>query len=550
MPDFRNQNFRRLSEESIARYEEVGTWGSETFVDHFERSLSEYPESKIVGPNRTVSYAELVDEIRRFSTGLQSLGIEAGDVISYQLPNWVTTHVVHMAASRIGAVVNPIIPIYRRSEVSYILGDSESTCIVVPDEFDDFDYPHMVDGIADDASALEQLVVVGDAPSDTESDVEVNGYERLAEHDPADFTRPDISANDIHALCYTSGTTADPKGVLHTHNTLLREEHNTIEIVGLSNESTVFMPSPVTHITGILYALEMPFVEGMDVVLMDDWDPAKGVDLIDEYDCNVTVGATPFLQGILEAAPEDWNCPFRVFACGGADVPPQLVRDATRELNATVMRVYGSTEFPTATWPPLDAPLEKLAETDGPPAPNAVLKIVDLDIREEVGIGEKGELVGHSPELMIGYLGEDLNDEAFEGEWFKTGDLAVRDEDGYIQIAGRKKDIIVRGGENIPVKDVEDRLYGHPAVEEVAVVAMPDPEMQEKGCAYVKVATGSSFDFDDMISHLEKEGIAKQKYPERLEIVDKLPMTASGKIQKNVLREDIAEQLDREPVQR
>lgn len=540
----------RRSEEYIEQYEARGSWGTDTYVDHFERTLDAHGESTLRGPNRTSSFADLEREIERVSAGLQALGLEAGDVLSYQLPNWITTHVVHMAASRIGAVVNPIIPIYRRSEVEYILDDAEAKCIVVADEFRDFDYPAMVDGVAANVGTLEHMVVVGQTSGDVESDLTVSKYDSLSDHDPSGYSRPDLSANDIHALCYTSGTTADPKGVLHSHNTLLCEERNTIDILGLSDETTVFMPSPVTHITGILYALEMPFLEGMDVVLMDQWEPEQAIDLIERHDCDVTVGATPFLQGILEAAPDDWHCPLRVFACGGADVPPQLVRDATRELNTTVQRVYGSTEFPTATWPPLDAPLEKLAETDGRPAPDAELKIVDVDTREEVEVGEKGELVGHSPELMVGYLGQEINDEAFDGKLFKTGDLAVADEDGYIEIAGRKKDIIIRGGENIPVKDVEDRLYEHPAVEEVAVVAMPDPDLQEKGCAYVKVAPGESFTFEEMIHYLGGEGIAKQKFPERLEIVDDFPMTASGKIQKNVLRADIADKLDREPVQR
>jgi cyclohexanecarboxylate-CoA ligase len=549
MPSISDQNLPRLTDEYVERYEAQGTWGDRTYVDHFEKVLSEYGDKRIIGPNRSVSFADVESEVERVSAGLQSLGIGSGDVVSYQLPNWVATHILHMAISRIGGIANPIIPIYRRTEVGYILENSRSKCIIVPDEFRGFEYPEMIENMAGDLPELENMVVVGDTSSDV-ADLTVAEYDSLAQHDSGEFTTPELSVNDIHAVLYTSGTTADPKGVLHTHNTLLCEEKNTIDILALSSETTVFMPSPVTHITGLLYALEMPFVEGMSVVLMDTWDPAEAVDIIDEHDCNITVGATPFLQGLYDEAPDDWDCPLRVFACGGADIPPQLVRDATARLDTTVQRVYGSTEFPTATWPPLDAPLEKLSETDGAPAPDAHLKVVDIDTREEVTEGKKGELVGHSPELMVGYLGETLNEEAFDGKWFKTGDLAVQDAEGYIEITGRKKDIIIRGGENIPVKDVEDRLYEHPAVEEVAVVAMPDPELQEKGCAYIKTKKGKSITFDEMVAYLDEEGIAKQKYPERLEIIDEFPMTASGKIQKNELREDIADKLGMEPVQR
>lgn len=540
----------RLDESHVEKYTETGAWGEETLIDVAEPVFEAHPEKRIVGPRRTMTFGELWDAVRRVSAGLQELGIGAGDVVSYQLPNWTTTNVLHLAATRVGAVCNPIIPIYRGSEVGYILEDAGTDLMVVPDSYDGFDFPGMVGDLAGDCPELEQVVVVGGESRDVHESVETTPFFELRDADPKAFAEPAVDANDVHALLYTSGTTADPKGVLHTHNTLLCEQYNTIDILGLSTETTVFMPSPVTHVTGMLYALEMPFVEGMDLVLMADWDAERAVDLIDRHDCNVTVGATPFLQGIYEAAPDDWQNALRVFGCGGADIPPELVRDATRKLGCTVQRIYGSTEFPTATWPPLDAPLEKLATTDGPAAPDAHLKVVDIDTDEERPRGERGELRGHSPELMVGYLGEELNEEAFEGEWFKTGDLAVMDEDGYIEITGRKKDIIIRGGENIPVKDVEDRLYEHPAIEEVAVVAMPDPEMQEKGCAYVKVREGHEFTFEDMLAHLDEQGIAKQKYPERLEIVEAFPMTASGKIQKNELREDIAEKLGRDPVQR
>ena len=532
----------------VERYTEAGQWGEQTLTDLVEPTLTANPEKRVVGPRRTVTFAELWEAAERVSAGLQDLGVGPGDVVSYQLPNWTTTNVLHLAATRVGAVCNPIIPIYRGSEVEYILEDAGTDLMVVPDTYDGFDFPEMVGEVAGNCPELSHVVVVGGKDHAVHGSVETTPFVELRETDPESFSPPAPDANDVHALLYTSGTTADPKGVLHTHNTLLREQHNTIDTLALSGETTVFMPSPVTHVTGMLYALEMPFLEGMELVLMTDWDAERAVSLVDRYDCNLTVGATPFLQGLCDAAPDDWQNSLRVFGCGGADVPPDLVRQATRTLGCTVQRIYGSTEFPTATWPPLDAPLEKLATTDGSAAPDACLQVVDLDTGEELPAGEQGELVGHSPELMIGYLGEKLNADAFDGKWFRTGDLAVRDEDGYVEITGRKKDIIVRGGENIPVKDVEDRLYEHPAVEQVAVVAMPDQELQEKGCAYVTVAEGHEFTFDDMVAHLDKQNIATQKYPERLETIEEFPATASGKIQKHELRKNIADRVGMDPI--
>lgn len=533
----------------VERYRDGDQWGEATLLDRVEPTLTANPDKRIVGPRGTVTFAELWAAIERVSAGLQELGVRAGDVISYQLPNWTATIVVHLAASRVGAVCNPIVPIYRGSEVGYILQDAGTDVFVVPDGYDGFDFPEMAGDLAGDCPDLDHVVVVGEDREVADS-VETTRLAALRAADPDRFDAPETGADDIHALLYTSGTTADPKGVLHTHNTLLFEQESVMAILALSAETTVFMPSPVTHVTGLLYALEMPFVGGMELVIMSEWEPARAVELVDRYGCNVTVGATPFLQGLCEAAPTDWQNSLRVFACGGADIPPDLVRRATETLGCPVQRVYGSTEFPTATWPPLDAPLEKLATTDGPPARDVHLKVVDLDSGEELPPGEAGELLGHAPELMVGYLGDELNADAFTGTWFHTGDIAVMDEEGYVEITGRKKDIIVRGGENIPVKDVEDRLYEHPAVEEVAVVAMPDPELQEKGCAYVSVAPGHEFTLEEMVAHLDEQDIATQKYPERLEIVDAFPKTASGKIRKNELRADVAATVGMEPVGR
>jgi len=549
MSQYDELDLPRTSAEYVQRYEDDGAWGDETILDHLDRAAADHPDASLVGPNREVRFEELKPEVDRVSAGFQELGVSKGDVVSYQLPNRVDTIVVHLALSRLGAVANPIIPIYRHSEVEYILNDAGSEVVVVPGA-GDFDFPGMIEDVAPDCPALETMVVLGDGPERVDADVEMRPYDSLQAASADDLDAPAVDANDVHALIYTSGTTSDPKGVLHTHNTLLYEERAVATLLGLTDETTVFMASPITHITGVVYALEMPFLSGMDLVVMGEWDPGRAVDLIDEHRCNFTVAATPFLQGIHDAAPADWDNSLRVFGCGGADVPPDLVRKASDKLNCTVQRVYGSTEYPTATWPPLDAPLEKLAETDGSPAPGVRMKVVDIETGEELPPGETGEILVDGPEMMIGYAADELNDDAFEGDWFRTGDLGQLDADGYLEVTGRKKDIIVRGGENIPVKEVEDRLYEHPAVADVAVVAMPDEDLQEKGCAYVQVAEGEAFTFEDMTEWLDSQQIAKQKYPERLEVVDGFPQTASGKIQKADLRERIAEKLGMDPVTR
>lgn len=530
-----------VPEKSVERYKQEGYWTNQSFSDVAEGAFQQYPQQELIGPNRRTTYEELSIEVQAVAASLQNLGIEPGDVVSYQLPNWITATAVHLAISKVGAVANPITPIYRETELEYILRDSGSKCIFVPDEYRDIDYPAMLDKVVSDIPDFERVVVVGEAPEKV-GNVTTDAYNdmRTTEKSPSN---PTVSADDVHLILYTSGTTSDPKGVLHTHNTLLAEERQAINILGLSNETTVFMPSPIGHITGLCYGIEMPFLEGMKVVYMDRWNPEAAVDLIDREGCNVTMAATPFLRDLTHAAPEDWNNSLRVFSSGGAEVPPDLVYEATEKLNCKVHRMYGLTEISTVTWPPLDTNIDICAKTDGPPAPGVSVKIVDEKTREEVPPGDTGELLAYGPELMIGYTDPEINEEAFEGKWFKTGDLASI-ENGYIEIKGRLKDVINRGGETISVKEVEDHLESHPAVSNAAVIAMPDPDLGETGCAYVQVAEGKSFTFDKMVQYIRDAGIAKQKTPERLEIVKELPKTSSGKIEKAVLRADIREKLD------
>lgn len=541
----------RLDEEIIDEYTSEGLWPGRTFVEFHRETLAEYPDRFAHGPNRSVRFSELDEEAERVAAALQDRGFGSGDVISYQLPNWVSTIAVNMAIARIGAVANPIIPIYRGSELRYILNDAGTKCIFVPHEFRNHDYLDMLEDVQPDVDDLEQVVTLEASASDVDpsvSGVDTIRYADLVETASGDVDEPSMTPNDAHVLAYTSGTTGDPKGAIHTHNTICADVVQAMDALDVDEETTIYMPSPVTHVTGLLLGLVMPFMAGSNVVFQDIWDPAEAIELVEEYDCTLTVGATPFLQTVLEAAPEDWDCPLEVFGCGGADVPPGLIYRARDELDCVSFRAYGSTEHLSVTQSTRDTPAEKAAETDGPLPEGVRAKIVDIETRDELPDGEVGELLTQGPDLMVGYLGEELNEEAFEGDWYTSGDLAKFDDDGYLQITGRLGDIIIRGGENIPVSGVEDLLHGHPDIQEVAIVAMPDERMQEKACAYVHLTDGADIELADVVDYLDDHDIAKQKYPERLEVVDSLPKTASGKIKKNRLREDIADKLNMTPV--
>lgn len=387
-----------VSEQRRERYAAEGHWEGRTFPEIAAETLAAYPDSRAVAPDRELSFGELADEVRELAGGLHEAGIRQGDVVSYQLPNWTKTQVVHLALLQLGAVINPIPPNYRRQEVGYILDDADAKCVIVPEGYREFDYVEMVDEIEHETG---RVITVGD-PSRGDSSRGDFSYAELRAAG-SDAPRPDISPNDVHVLAYTSGTTADPKGVLHTHETLLNHHRRIINGVGISEETTMFIASPVTHILGLGYALQVPFISGMDIVLMDRWNPKRAIDVIEDNDCNVMVGTTPFLQGIVDEAPDDWENQLRVFSCGESDVPPELVREASNALNCTVRRSYGSTEYPTAVTSPLDAPIEKRAETDGRPDRSVETKIVDLESGEPVSRDEKGELLLQGPSLTVGY---------------------------------------------------------------------------------------------------------------------------------------------------
>lgn len=516
----------RLDAELIRRHTAQGFWQGNLADDYLAgAAAAESEKLAVVDRGRSWSYGELNGDVNRLASALRARGVVAGDVVSWMLPNWVEAIIVHLAALRIGAVSNPIIPIYRHNETKFILGQAGSKIVVVPRLFRNFDYPGMIDDIRAGLPALETVVVVGAEPGDS-----CFRFEELLGEGQADpVETPGRDANDIALLLYTSGTTSAPKGALHSHNTLDFENRSVIDFYGLDGSDVVFMPSPVGHITGLLIGGQLPFMLGSTVVLLDIWEPGKALKLLSDHKCSFVVAATPFLHGILHhpARPEYDLSSLRVFACGGADVPPELIKAATATLDCMVSRGYGSTEFPTAIGSNDEDPLGKRAHTDGRPYGET-----------EARVGPDGELLLRGPEMFLGYLDHSLNADAFTADgWFHTGDLARIDQDGYVEIIGRKKDIILRGGENISAREIEDHLFEHPKIAEIAVVASPDPVLVERICAVVVPEPGEQVTLPEIVDWLSARQIARQKLPERLIVLDDLPRNASGKVQKFKLRE-------------
>ncbi len=515
------------------QYTADGFWTGQLVDRGLTEGAGAHPErTAIVAGDRRASYGELEAMVARAAGALRALGVGAGDIVSFQLPNWLEAAVVHYASIRLGAASNPISPIYRAREVGFILRQTRSRILVIPATFRRFDYRTMLAEIRGQLPDLEHVLVVGEPAADMLSFA--GALEAAAPAGPAPRR-----ATDIALVLYTSGTEAQAKGVLHSHDTLGFECASMIELYEMTDADRIFMPSPVTHITGLLYGLQLPLMLGTLVVLQDIWDADTAFALIERERCTLTIGATPFLHALVRSPQRERHDlgSLRVFGCGGADVPPALIREAHERLGIIASRLYGSTECPTATGTPLRSSIERHARTDGRAIGPGELRIVDED-GGETPTGVRGHLEVRGPELCLGYMDASLNERAFtEDGWFVTGDLAVLNARGDLTIAGRAKDIIVRGGENLSAKEIEDLLFEHPAVSDVAVVGYPDEVLGERACAFVVAAAPVTL--DDLIAFLRARRIANQKLPEHLRIVAELPKTASGKVQKYRLRDQL-----------
>jgi acyl-CoA synthetase (AMP-forming)/AMP-acid ligase II len=526
----------RLDEETIARYVADGSWLNRTIADRLDEVAARNPAAPLVIDGvRTLTAGDLQSAARRLSGAMAGMGLHAGDVVSFQLPNWHEAVIVDLACAYGGFVSNPIVPIYRDAEVNFILANARSRLLFVTENFRGFNYADMVDRLRSNWPHLIDVVFVrGDNARGRSMD------DLLAKQAVAATSRP--RPDDVKLIMYTSGTTGPAKGVLHTHNTLGAEISNFIKWLGLSGNDVLLMPSPLTHITGYLYGLMLPITLGNPVILMDFWKASVAADLIEKHAVTFTLGATPFLQELTALArSEHRGFPtLRYFPTGGAPVPPEVIHEARQAFeNAVSFRIYGSTEAPTVALGVPDPDREDLAANTEGYVVGHDIRLVD-DHGREVADGEEGEIISRGPENCVGYANWDDNAEAFDPEgFFHTGDLARRTPEGCLVITGRKKDLIIRGGENLSPKEVEDVLYTHPSIKEAAVVAMPHRRLGETGCAFVTLKSGALFTFDDMIKLLENSGLAKQKFPERLEVVDSLPYTVAGKIRKTVLRDQI-----------
>ena len=455
-----------------------------------------------------------------------------------QLPNWWQFTLMYLACSRIGAVMNPLMPIFRERELSFMLAHGEAKVFVVPKRFRDFDHEQMALDLQAQLPQLKHVVTI-DGTGDNSFDKLLAGPAWENEPDARDvLTRHRPGPDDVTQLIYTSGTTGEPKGAMHSANTLMSNILPYAERMALGENDVVLMASPMAHQTGFMYGLMMPIMLRASAVLLDVWAPRKAIELIRDEQVTFTMASTPFLTDLAKnVADSGQPVPsLKTFLCAGAPIPGPLVEQARAALGANVVSAWGMTENGAVTTTlPGDEP-SRSVNTDGVPLDGVEVRVVD-DAGGPMPTGEPGRLLLRACSNFGGYLKRpQWNNTDAEG-WFDTGDLARLDEQGYIRITGRSKDVIIRGGENIPVVEIESLLYKHPAVQQVAVVAYPDERLGERACAVVVPKPGHEIDLASVVSFLKDNKVALNYIPEKLIVSDAMPATPSGKIQKFKLRE-------------
>jgi len=533
-----------LTEARIRDCTAAGLWRNEGLDTYLDRWATKRPDkAAVVDGQGRYSWAALAAAVERVAHGFRAHGVEPGGVISCQLPNWSEFALVLLAATRLGAVVNPIPPTYRASELRFMLGLLESQALVIPATFRGFDYREMASQIKDGLPRLERVFVArGSAPAGMEPFAALT--DTAWEAKPGRRPLPGGGANVVNEVIFTSGTTGEPKGVMHTPNTGLAALYPLIERLAFTERDVLLMASTLGHQTGYLYSHCLNLLLGATVVWMDIWNAEDAARVIGAERVTFTMGATPFLRDLTYVRTACDLSSLRVFISAGAPIPRQLVKDARGRLRCAISAGWGMTENGLVSCNGLDDPEEKVVTTDGSPLPGMELRVVD-EGGAPVPPGVEGELLVRGPFQFVGYCKRPqfTADGHTKDGWFKTGDRATLDTDGYVSITGRSKDIIIRGGENIPVVEVENLLYAHPKIAGVSIVAMADPRLIERCCAVVIPREGQSLTLAEITAYLESQQLARHKFPERLEIVSEFPMTPSGKIQKYRLRQLVADRL-------
>ncbi len=533
-----------FNEQRRAAYRQQGLWGDASLADYWQQTARAMPDKIAVVDNHGASYtySALDHAASCLANWMLAKGIESAARIAFQLPGWCEFTVIYLACLKIGAVSVPLLPSWREAELVWVLNKCQAKMFFAPTLFKQTRPVDLILPLQNQLPQLQQIVGVDKLAPATSS---LSLSQIIADNTPL-TTAITTHGDELAAVLFTSGTEGLPKGVMLTHNNILASERAYCARLNLTWQDVFMMPAPLGHATGFLHGVTAPFLIGARSVLLDIFTPDACLALLEQQRCTCMLGATPFvydLLNLLEKQPADLSA-LRFFLCGGTTIPKKVAREC-QQRGIKLLSVYGSTESSPHAVVNLDDPLSRFMHTDGYAAAGVEIKVVD-DARKTLPPGCEGEEASRGPNVFMGYFDEpELTARALDEEgWYYSGDLCRMDEAGYIKITGRKKDIIVRGGENISSREVEDILLQHPKIHDACVVAMPDERLGERSCAYVVLkAPHHSLSLEEVVAFFSRKRVAKYKYPEHIVVIEKLPRTASGKIQKFLLRKDIMRRL-------
>lgn len=537
----------KINEERKQYYYDMGYWTRDTMRDIWHARVAEHAQDEYVSDDQGArfTYGQVDDLAGRLASWLIEQGVEPGDVISFQMPTWAEFCIAYVACLKVGGVMHPLPRTYNDEDLLYAMNQVSTVAFICPTFFHKCSYEKQALEIKDRIPSLKAIAVLEKGtPSETDlptvEDI-CRRYEPLAEF-------PEVSSDDVVCILTTSGTTGKPKAALFTHNTLLFSERTFIKGAERTKDDVMFMASPLNHATGFFHGLISPMLLGGRSVLQQDFNPAAAIDLINAEGATWTMGATPFVYDTLASCKERGIRPesLELFLSGGAPLPGSMVQRA-HECGFLLCEVYGSTEScPHALVPP-EKCLEWNGAWSGIPCEGVEIRVVDGE-GKDVDYGVQGEEISRGPHMFVGYLNDkERTDRALDDDgWFFSGDLCYADEQGRIRINGRKKEIIIRGGENICAREIDDNLAGCPGIGGHATIGMPDDRMGERICTFVVPCDGITPTLESVKEYLKSKHVAKRLWPERIELIDEIPLTATGKVKRFKLADELAKRMKAE----
>lgn len=535
----------KINEDAKQRYYDAGWWTTDTIVDVWKCQSALDPDKVFATDDQggCMTYAEIDFASDKVAAWLMDAGIQAGDVVTFQMPTWVEFVPIFLGIAKAGGVMHPVARNYSEIDLAYIMNKVSSRAFICPTHHHTTDHEQLALDCLKDVDSLESSRILlvrktGPAPK-----TDLPTYEELLSSNLRPDRLPSVSADDVAVILSTSGTTGKPKQALLTHNNILFSEKVFVGGLSLTCDDIMFMPSPLNHATGFFHGIVSPILLGGSTVLQQDFNADRAIELINEHGCTWSMGATPFIYDILGSMDRNaTRTPtLKLFLSGGAPLPGTLVSCA-KEHGITLCECYGSTEScPHAYVPPKEC--EKWnGAWSGITLPGIEISIVD-EARKPVAPGTQGEEASRGPNVFVGYLNDpEQTDAALDDEgWFYSGDLAIMDEEGRLKINGRKKEIVVRGGENISTREVDEAASAWDGICDQATIGAPDARMGERIClfAVANPAYNDTPRLEDLLAFLKERGVSKRLWPERLELIEEIPHTPTGKVQRFKLAEEL-----------